>query len=182
MLDAPSPGGNASQPDVYLGSQPGIGQLVDTSTNDITWPPVSAVAPANPYTSLIIGSAGPKVSYNAPPAQWGALLRPVKPGQQPGLFYFSSMSADLRPDSAPGYAHGSLPAATTHLAPVQATPLSIGVPGSLAGGITIAQEPVALQPKKRNPNIGSELYKAIADVSCLSRQCEQPVWTVQVRC
>ena len=60
MQDAPSSGGNASQPDVYLGSQSDIGQLVGTST--ITWPPVSAVVPANPYTNLITGSAGPIVT------------------------------------------------------------------------------------------------------------------------
>ena len=78
MQDATSSGGNASQPDVYLGSQSDIGQLVGTST--VTWPPVSAIIPNNPYTNLIAGSAGPNVSNTAPAAHQGALSRPVQPG------------------------------------------------------------------------------------------------------
>ena len=98
MQDAPTSGRKASQPDDYQGSQSDIGQLVGTST--FAWPPVSAVL-ANPNTNLITGSAGLSVSYVAPAAQQGALSRPVQPGQQPGHFYFPSMSADLRPASAP---------------------------------------------------------------------------------
>jgi len=62
-------------------------------TSTITWPPVSAVVPANLYTNLITGSAGPIVSKIAPAAQQGALLRPLQPGQQPGQFSRTSAAA-----------------------------------------------------------------------------------------
>ncbi len=109
MLDSPSPGDNASQPDVFVGSQPGTGQLVGTPS--CAWPCASAGVPANPYSYLNTGLAGPDLSYIAAAAQRRALLRPVLPGQQPGQFCHPSMSADLRPASAPGFALSSLLAA-----------------------------------------------------------------------
>lgn len=162
MQGAPSPSGKASQPDVFQGSQPGTGQSVGTSI--ITCPSASAGTPANLYTNLITGSANPSLSCTAAAAQRGALVCPVQPGQQPGQFYFPSLSADLRPASAPGFAHSSLLAATAPSAPAQAMALSIGVPSSLAGGAAAAQEPIAVQAKKRKPNMSSKLYRAIADV------------------
>ena len=162
MQHALSPSGNASQPDDFQGHQPGNGQSVGTST--VICPSASAGTPANLYTNLITGPADPSLSCTAAAAQRGALMRPVQPGQQPGQFYFPSLSADLRPASAPGFAHSSLLAATALSAPAQAMALSIGMPSSLAGGAAAGQEPIAVQAKKRKPNMSTKLCRAIADV------------------
>lgn len=162
MQDAPSPSGNASQPDVFQGSQPGNGQSVGTSI--VTCTSASAGTPANLNTNLITGLADPNLSCSAAAVQRGALVHPVQPGQQPGQFYFPSLSADLRPASAPGFAYSSLLSATAPSAPAQAMALSIAVPSSLAGGAAAAQEPLAVQAKKRKPNMSIKLCRVIADV------------------
>lgn len=164
MQDVSSPGGSASQPDLFLGSQASSGQPMATS--GLAWTSTAAGLPANPYvrSNLIAGSAGPSLDYNAAAAQQGALLRGVQQSQQQGQFHLPGMSADLRLASVPGLAHSLALATAAAPPPVQAVLPSMSMPGSQTAGAAAAQEPDAGQTKKRKANMPSELSREIADV------------------
>lgn len=132
MQGAPPAGGHL--PNALQGSQPGTVQRAGTAAS--AWPPAASGVPAN---------SG----------------HPVQPDQQRGQFAFPSVSADLRQASTPGFLHNSLLAAAP---PPSPAPLSTFVPGSQPPGAAAAQQRPAARrlTKKRRPNMGVALNKAIA--------------------